>query len=523
MRAASAAPAVEIAVDGAGLPATALAALASVRVARRLSLPAQGEMAFCLEPSAGPAGTELAARLPIGSRVVVSVAGDHHRLFEGEVTAHEWAHAGDGAGELRVRAYDELHRWRKRQRVLARTQITAADLAEELGAESGMAVEATADGPRWPLLVQHRQSDLELLQEVTEQAGMWFAMVDGSLRLFTLEGLGDPIDLVLHDSLVAARFDATADPACRTVHARGWDPVAAGAISAEATRARAGRDVAIDVGPASVGTDGDRFLVDRPGPTIDHLAAVAQSELDRQVAREVTFAGTAEGDARLMPGRPVRVSGAHPEVSGTYVLTDTVHTVDGAGYFAELSSAPPASRPKAGGASTTLGRVTSADDPEGLGRVRVALPGYGDVETDWREVVTAGAGPRKGIVALPEVDDRVLVLLPHGDPAAAIVLGGLYGDSPPVDPGIEGGAVKRWSVWTPGGHRVVLDDHRGRIVVANGVGSAIVLDPDTVTVHAVADLVIEAPGRTMTLRANRIEMLQATEPEDGPVTAGEGA
>ena len=38
------------------------------------------------------------------------------------------------------------------------------------------------------------------------------------------------------------------------------------------------------------------------------------------------------------------------------------------------------------------------------------------------------------------------------------------------------------------------------------------LAPDKVTVHASADLTIEAPGRTMTLRANRIELLQAAEP-----------
>jgi phage baseplate assembly protein gpV len=161
--------------------------------------------------------------------------------------------------------------------------------------------------------------------------------------------------------------------------------------------------------------------------------------------------------------------------------------------------------------------VTSADDPDGLGRVKVTLPGYGDVESDWREVLVPGAGAGKGMVALPDVDDKVLVLLPNGDPAAAIVLGGLYGADRPIDAGIDGGAVKRWSVLTPGGQRVILDDTLGRVVVANRDGSSVVLAPDKVTVHAACDLVIQAPGKTMTLRANKIDLLQATSPEDPPV------
>ena len=37
-------------------------------------------------------------------------------------------------------------------------------------------------------------------------------------------------------------------------------------------------------------------------------------------------------------------------------------------------------------------------------------------------------------------DDRVLVLLVHGDPAQGIVLGGLYGAGGPYDTGIGSGA-----------------------------------------------------------------------------------
>lgn len=518
MKSAAIAPAVEILVDGSILDDTSLASLASVRVARRLSLPAQCEIAFALD---GPDAGDLAAKLPIGAAIDVTVADDTGALFSGDVTAQEWVHDPDGAAELRIRAYDPLHRLRKRQKVVARTDLTAADLASELGGEAGLGVEADEDGPRWPVLVQHRQSDLELLGEVTERAGLWFAVIDGTLRLFSLAGTGDPLDLVLHDTLLAARFDATADPAAATVAADGWDPVAAVRLQGAAAGPRNGRDTAADVGPSAVGADGEVTLVDNHGPGLDHLDAAAQAELDRRVAREVTLTGTAEGDAALQPGRGVRVAGAAPEVCGTYVLTATEHSVDAAGYLVELTTEPPERRPAPDGTVASLARVVSADDPDGLGRVKVALAGYGDVETDWREVVVPGAGPGKGMIALPDTDDRVLVLLPHGDPAAALVVGGLYGDEAPVDPGVDGGAVRRWTVQTPGGQRIFLDDGEDRVTVANKDGSAVVMAPDKVTVHAKCDLTIEAPGKTLQLRANRIELLQAQAPEDGPVAPAE--
>src|SRR4029453_1203820 len=92
--------------------------------------------------------------------------------------------------------------------VTARTDVTAADLASELASDIGLGSKAAEDGPRWPVLVQHRQSDLDLLREVTERAGLWFVVLDGTLQLLTLAGVDSPAELALHYPLLAARSDA---------------------------------------------------------------------------------------------------------------------------------------------------------------------------------------------------------------------------------------------------------------------------------------------------------------------------
>jgi phage baseplate assembly protein gpV len=125
-------------------------------------------------------------------------------------------------------------------------------------------------------------------------------------------------------------------------------------------------------------------------------------------------------------------------------------------------------------------------------------------------VVCAAAGRRKGIVALPDVDDQVLVVLPHGDPATGFVLGALFGAGAPPDTGVAGRAVRRWSLRTPGGHSVVLDDAAGTVCLRNAAGSGVDLGPDRLRVYAATDMVLEAPGKALVIRAATVDFEQAT-------------
>jgi phage baseplate assembly protein gpV/phage protein D len=515
VRPAAAAPAIRVRVDGSPLDTMAHALVSSVRVARRLAQPAQCEVAFALG-GASLVADDVANRAPIGSRLTIAIDGDPIDLFDGDVTAHEWQYDPDGGGEVRLRAYDELHRLRKRQRLLARIDTDLGTLLSELADEAGLDVDPPRGSAPWPVLAQHAHDDLRLLTSLGERAGLYAVVDEGVLRLVDLSGGGDPVVLRLGDSLFSARFEINADPACRSVTAAGWDPVTTEVLAGGATKPRSARPPSGTTAPSRVGASGERFLTGHHGPSADHLDAASQAELDRKVAAEVVIVGVAAGDARLRPGRRIEVEGVNAAVAGPYVLTETTHTLDGAGYAVALSSEPPRPEPATGGAEVTVGEVLSADDPASLGRVRLGLPAYGGIETDWREVVAPGAGVGKGLVAVPERGDRVLVVLPGGDPASAVVVGGFYGGAGMPDTGVVAGSVQRWSLITSGGQRVVFDDEGSQLVLADRTGSALVMSPDRVTLHAAADLHIQAPGRTITIRADRLDMQRASSPGGGP-------
>jgi phage protein D/phage baseplate assembly protein gpV len=499
---------VSVEVGGAALPAEDCRTLCEVRVRQRLSLPTLCELRF-LDPVGGLAE---ATAVRAGAALRVAVKGHDEPLFVGQVTAVEHVYEPSGGTELRVRGYDRLHQLRKRQPVRAHVGMSLADLMRELAADLGVTVEAAEGGPVWKRLIQHRQSDFDLLVEVAERSGLYFTLRGDVLHVLSLEGVGEYLPLTRGETLFEARIELNGDTACRAVSAIGWDPLRVERHGGRAAAPRTGRGIAAEVSPDSLGGTGERVLVNETVQDDRQAEALAQGELDARAAREATLWGVAEGDPRLRPGTPVLVRGVALPLAGQYVLTAVDHTLDPAkGFVSEITSEPPARRTRERGTLAALGVVTHVEDPDGLGRVQVSLPTYNDVETDWLGVLIAGAGAGKGMLALPDVGDTVLVLFANGDPAQGIVLGGLYGarEQAEWDWGVEAGAVKRYTFLTPGGQRVRLDDARELVRLENSDGSFIEMSPEKVLLHAQRRLEIDAPGQEVVIRGQKIDFERA--------------
>src|SRR5262249_28329796 len=116
---------INVEIDGRPIAQSAAQALGEVHVQQRLSAPAQCELVF-LDP---PEHFDNASPMTPGSSLRIAVRDQEPELFSGEVTAIEYGYEPGAGRQLRVRAYDLLHRLRKRQPVRAHVQVTFADLA----------------------------------------------------------------------------------------------------------------------------------------------------------------------------------------------------------------------------------------------------------------------------------------------------------------------------------------------------------------------------------------------------------
>ncbi len=105
-----------------------------------------------------------------------------------------------------------------------------------------------------------------------------------------------------------------------------------------------------------------------------------------------------------------------------------------------------------------LAQVTSVQDPDSLGRVKVkmlTLDGEGQAEI-WARVAVPFAGANRGAFFLPDVGDEVLVAFLSADSRFPIVLGGLWngGAQPPEQFG--GDRADRWTITGKAGTRIAI-------------------------------------------------------------------
>jgi hypothetical protein len=126
---------------------------------------------------------------------------------------------------------------------------------------------------------------------------------------------------------------------------------------------------------------------------------------------------------RLRPGVRIDVRGLAAQHDGRWVVTSARHTIDGRVYRTDFGTRPPAVPGEAGGFLVVPGEVRCTDDPDRLGRVRLALPTIAGLETDWLCVLGAGTGDRPGEHHRTDPGARVLALVAADNPATGVVLG----------------------------------------------------------------------------------------------------
>ena len=488
-------------LDGEELTGEALRTLGPLRIRQEASAPAVCELELDFTGSM--------PRPARGMAVRVRLEGAGADVFSGEVVALGHRLGPDGIHRVRLRCFDRGHRLRQTSAVTAHTDVSVAGLAEALAGRHGLEVTAAEPGPTWPRVIQQGESDLELLSRLVDEAGLWWQVQREVLRLQRWEA-GEEHEVTWGIDLLEASVDSDATAAATTVRALGWDPVERDVWDAVVNSSGAGSPAADG---DLVGGEGLLTLAGRVYASTRHAEAQAQSDLDARTGAAGIIRAVVRGDLRWRPGVHLRLADQPADIAGPYLVRTVEHLVDSStGYVCVLSSrpAPRPTRPVAGGTAFTLAEVIEVDDPDRAGRVRVGLPAFDDVESEWLPVLSLGAGEGKGLLCQPDTGDTVLVLYAADDPGRGVVLGGLFADHLPGDAaGVTGRAVRRFGWNTADGQRLLLNRDGDAVTIGNGAGSMIEITKDAVRLHAEADLTIEAPGKKLTIRANTVDFERA--------------
>lgn len=486
----------QILVDGSPLDARLTRCAVSALVRQTLNAPSVAEIAFAEPPK------EL-TNLRFGSKVGLQL-NSGQSLFTGELTTIERGYDGAEGRVLRLRAYDLLHRLRKTQRSRALKGVSAGDLAMQAAQELGIVCSAEESGPTSALVIQHDQSDLELLVEMAGASGLYLCLDDDTLRLVTLAGTGEPIALKVGRDLSVVRAISSVEAIRRSTDVKAWNVARTSVISASVSLARQDSAELRALDTKAFGDIGKRSLLNRLAATASQCDGLAQADFDRATARGIVLEACADGNPAIRPGATISVSGADDPIDGRFTITSALHRfAEDAGYLTEFSTDPPKQTTRSSRTSLTVGHIFELADPEQLSRVRAKLPLFGDVETEWMPVLTVGAGDDKGLSVLPEVGDDVLIALPDGNPATGVVLGGLFGER--KAPGLVPGNTRPFVFRTSNGQAITLDSDNALARIQTSGGDVLELGPKGSRLHSANDLLIEAPGRTLTIRAKAVE------------------
>jgi uncharacterized protein involved in type VI secretion and phage assembly len=447
----------KITLGGGDLDPTLLARVVELRVETTAALPDVCTIRFT---EVSPAGTsdltiidhaKFALGAPLSVKLAKAIGGQLAPVFDGEITTVEAelgaSLAGEPVLELTVTGHDRSHRMHRTTTTRTFRQVTVADIARKMAGEHGLKVGtiATLGGGAAEVRHQVGETDWAYLSQLVRSHGGELDIAGGALHVLDPTKTKSAVaELVFGENLQRYRPRVSTVGQVAEVSVHGWDPKQKQEI---VQSAKPKGSTTIEGSKIDGQVSGTTVLI--PGAAVSTTAeAKAQAEAAaRSIGHErVQATAAAAGDPKLLAGEYVAISGVGTRFGGTHRIVSATHVYGERGYTTRLTlgagGRPLAETVRGGGRAhafgdhLAIGIVTSNEDPDKLGRVKVKYPILGgEVESFWARVVQGAAGKERGVVALPHVNDEVVVGFEHGDVRRPYVLGALFNgkDAPGAD------------------------------------------------------------------------------------------
>jgi uncharacterized protein len=257
-------------------------------------------------------------------------------LLSGEVTGLELEVDEGRAPMLVVRGYDRRHRLMRGQLTRTFVQLTDSEIAQRIGTERGLAVEATRTTPRYDHVLQHNRTDLDFLTERAGRIG-YEVDVDDRTLLFRPRRQPRPPVVVLQrtEGLLSFLPRLTTMGQTRGAVVQGWNPAdpvqpqsqLRAVVGTDDPSAAGGTPAPGTPAPPGALSAGNRTVI-RPLADQAEAAALADGLVDSTEPWRVEGSGVCIGRTDLRAGRAVRIDGLGSRFSGQYAVTAAVHTYD---------------------------------------------------------------------------------------------------------------------------------------------------------------------------------------------------
>jgi uncharacterized protein involved in type VI secretion and phage assembly len=312
---------------------------------------------------------------------------------------------------------------------------------------------------------------------------------------------------------------------------KGWDAENQKPITGNATQGK----LYPGVGEPKVGAawakqfgKGKLVIVDQPVINQSEANTLAAARLDEISGAFIEAEGVAFRRPDIRAGQVIKIEALGKRFSGEYLVTSATHIANPEGLRTEfsmrgartglLSEAVAHQEPLNRWPGVVTAVVTNTIDPKKWGRVKVKFPWMADdQESDWIRILGLGAGNKAGLIAIPAVNDEVLVAFIHGNFSQPVLLGGLWGaknELPDETAAVEDKDKPLVRAWrSRSGHRIVVyDNSEKKIELVTKDGRSVTLSDKDRKIN------VKTSGVEITLEDNKL-----TVNTNGDITMKAGA
>jgi uncharacterized protein involved in type VI secretion and phage assembly len=522
---------VTVKVDGAETDGTLNHLMQEFVFEDSVHVPDMIELRYADPNRAFPEGTPF----DIGKELVVKLnaPGAEPTEFKAEITALSARYVG-GVYTMTVRGLDKMHRLHRGRWTKTYVDVKASDVFSQIVGQQGLSA-GTVDATdvTFPFITIMNESHFSFLRRLAADNARVLSFSDGKVHFKKRKAPLTPIQLSPAASLQDLEVVVTTADMTSDVKVLGWDtkqkrsaekegPVKAtsikltnGTVAAIAGKYQASKSATVLASPVFADTA--------------HATAIAEGAAEVIGGGFAEIHGRATGEPGIRAGTSIELVDVPKAFLGQFVVSGTRHVLNPHdGYTTEftvssdqdrsLLGMSAGGRRDAGPSGVVPGIVTNIEDPEKLGRVKVAFPWLDPAhESAWARTMIVGGGKDRGITFIPSVDDEVLVGFLDGDASHPIVLGGLYNGKdnfPDGDPKVASGQPRQRGLYTDKQGIVFVDKSGSESIQLGTRDKAYIVTIDkgqtTIKVHSDGKVEIDSK-QDVTIKSQANVILSSTQ------------
>jgi len=276
----------------------------------------------------------------VGQTVECKLGAGNNLMFKGEIVSVEPQWTNKGGSVLNVRCYDHSHRLARGRKTKWFNDMKDSDIVQQVGADSGLDVQADPTEETHPYVLQRNESNLAFLKRLAARNNFQLTVRDGALQFKGASTATSPTEIKMGDNLRSLNMHFNTNEQATEVVVRGWDVRTKSAIEG---RAKVGDTPSIGGGTPGSQLASQHFgdhtitITDIPVTSQSQAQALAKAEFARLARQFGRGSCTVDGNDALRAGSMVKFSGVSKGYNGNFYIVSSRHTVSaGTGYLTEI-------------------------------------------------------------------------------------------------------------------------------------------------------------------------------------------